>query len=352
MCYHKCMFNEIRNKIDSELAKFVAGMDKRYSLGRISPLLSQYLKEFILRKGKRLRPMLFVMGYRGFANKTPPNLYASALAMELLHDFMLVHDDIIDKSDTRRGKPSMHAMFNKYLSDKKGKKISGQDLAIVAGDVIYAIAVNAFLSIKEDMPRKEKALKKFVEAAMYTGAGEFVELLCGIKNLDQIKKEEIMKVYDYKTAYYTFAYPLSIGSTLAGAGSKQIDKLFRCGAYLGRAFQIKDDVISLFGDEKQTGKSALTDLKEAKKTLVIWHAYNHSGKNNKLLIKSIFSKKDVSKKDLQKVLKIIAASQTLEYLKKEISRLIGRAQTLLKASAMEPRYKESLDTYMKQLLSI
>jgi geranylgeranyl diphosphate synthase type I len=346
------MFYEIKDKIDKELAKFIKDIDKRYSLGKISPLLFKHLKEFVLRKGKRIRPILFVMGYCGFANKTPPNLYTSAIAIELLHDFMLVHDDIIDKSDTRRGKPSMHAMFNKYLANKKDNKFCGQDLAIVAGDVLYAIAINAFLSVKEDMLRKEKALKKFAEATMYTGSGEFMELLYGIKNLNQIKKEDILKVYDLKTAYYTFAYPLSIGATLAGARDNQINKLFRYGTYLGRAFQIKDDVISMFGKEKEIGKSALTDLKEAKKTLLIWQAYNHTNENNKQLIKRIFSKRNVNKKDLLKLQKIIVASGTLDYVRGEISQLIKKAQTLIETTAMKRRHKEFLNTYIKELLNI
>ena len=160
-------FNRVKTKIDAKLPEFIANIERRYSLNKISPLLFKSIKDFVLRKGKRIRPTLFVIGYLGFSKKPAANFYTTALAIEFLHDFLLVHDDIIDKSDTRRGKPSMHAMLNAHLSKYKNIKFNGQDLSIILGDVMYAIAINAFLSIKENMDRKEKALKKFSYTTLF-----------------------------------------------------------------------------------------------------------------------------------------------------------------------------------------
>ncbi|TAM41649.1 polyprenyl synthetase family protein, partial [bacterium] len=271
------MFLKIKIGIEKELAAYARRMDKLYSLRQLSPLLFKTIKEFICRPGKRIRPVLFCIGYLGFSKKTPPGLYRSALSLELLHDFMLVHDDIIDKSDTRRGRPSMHALLNRYLRTDKKAKFNGEDLTIVAGDVMYSMALDAFLSVKEDMRRKEEALRKLISAALYTGSGEFIELILGTRPIEKVTREDIYKIYDHKTANYTFASPLSIGATLAGAKPEQVKKLFSNGMLVGRAFQIKDDIIGTFGEEKDTGKSNLTDIKEAKRTLLIWHAFNHSG---------------------------------------------------------------------------
>jgi len=346
------MFEEMKKQIDRELTKFLKNTDRLYSLNKTSPLLSKYIRNFVLRDGKRIRPILFIIGYRSFAKKIAPNLYTSALAIELLHDFMLVHDDIIDKSETRRGKPSMHAMFNSYLADKKGVKLNGQDLAIVAGDVIYAMAMQAFLAIKEKKERKEKALKKFIEATIHTATGEFLELVYGINDLKNIEKKNILKVYDCKTAYYTFACPLAAGAILAGASQPETEKLSSYGIYLGRAFQIKDDIISMFQEEKQTGKSSLSDLKEAKKTLIIWYAYHHTDKKNQNIIRKIFSKDDVNKKDLLTIRKIITESGALEYAKKEISRLARKSQNIIKSSKIKPLYRELLVNYTQNIINI
>ena len=344
------MFTTLKKNIEKELTTFIRDIDKFYSLKKTSPLLFNAIKDFILREGKRVRPILFVIGYLGFSKKKAKNLYTSALAIEMLHDFMLVHDDIIDKSDTRRGKPSMHKMMNSYLKKYKDVKFDGQDLSIVIGDVMYAMAIHAFLAIDEEPKRKERALKKFIEAAVHTGCGELIELLEGLKKIEKVKKEDIYKIYDFKTASYTFSTPLSSGAILGGAPEKEVDKLFKLGIYLGRAFQIKDDILGMFGDEKKIGKSALTDLQEAKKTILIWYAYNHSSAKTKAVIKKMLAKKKATRADLSKIRKIVIQSGALDYARGEIVSLIKKSKSLLNSCHMHQPYKDLLGHYPDQIL--
>jgi geranylgeranyl diphosphate synthase, type I len=310
----------------------------------------RHIREFLLRKGKRIRPCLFVAGYLGFSGKNPCGLYRSAISLELLHDFMLVHDDIIDKSDTRRGKPSMHAMLNKFLTRYHNIKFSGQDLTIVIGDVIYALALHAFLSIKEKPQRKENALRKLIEAALYTGSGEFIELLYGATPINRIKKADIYKIYDLKTATYTFAAPLTIGATLAGAAESDLDKLFNYGIYMGRAFQIRDDIIGMFNEENETGKSNLSDLREAKKTLLIWYAYNNSAEKYRIIMRRILSGRDTGKRELLKMREIILASGALDFARRQISDSLRKAKKLIAASRMNKKYKALISGYSQEIL--
>lgn len=345
------MFEKIKNRIEKELTHFVRDIDRHYHLSRISNLLSKSINEFLLRPGKRIRPILFISGYLGFAKKEVPGLYTSAIAIELLHDFMLVHDDIIDKSDLRRGKPSMHTLLNNHLKKFKGIKFNGQDLSIVVGDVMYAMAIHAFLAINEDWERKEKALRKFIEAALYTGSGEFIELLCSTKNLKRLTKQDIEHIYDYKTSIYTFSCPLSSGAILAGANTKEVNNLFKIGLYLGRAFQIKDDILGMFSDEEKIGKSSLTDLQEAKKTMLIWYAYNNATKKQKKTMGGIFSKKQVNENDLAIMRNIITKTNSLGFAENEISKILTTANALLIISKIKPKYKNLLSSYSESLLS-
>lgn len=344
------MFGEIKKRIEKELSCYIRSVDKAYSLSKISPALLENIREFISRRGKRARPILFAIGYLGFAGKPASGLWRSAVSIELLHDFMLVHDDIIDKSATRRGRPSMHAMLDKHLSRYKKLKFSGQDLAIVAGDVLFAMAMHSFLSIKEEPRRKEAALKKLIEAAFYTGSGEFLELLSGARGIGSIRIADIYKIYDLKTANYTFAAPLAIGATLAGADKTQVEKIFNYGIYLGRAFQIKDDYTGLFSEEAEIGKSNLTDLQEGKKTILIWHAYNHCGSENQKTINSILSKKKVTRKDLLRMRGIAANAGSLDFAKGQINKLRKKADRLLSSSLMRKNYKDALTRYSGQIL--
>lgn len=346
------MIEEIKNKVERELNAFTGDLRRLYSLDKISPLLFKNINNFIVRKGKRVRPILFVIGYLGYSKRQAAGLYKSALSIELLHDFMLVHDDVIDKSETRRGKPSMHKMLNDYLSGFTDIKFSGQDLTIVIGDVMFAMAIHAFLSINEDKARKEVALKKLAEAALYTGGGEFLELLCGIRDIDRMTKEELYKIYDFKTANYTFASPLTIGAILAGAKGPEVKKLFNYGIYLGRAFQIKDDILGMFSEERKTGKPILTDLQEGKKTILIWQAYHNSPNKDKSAIKKALSKKSVNVSDLLRIRAIVIRSGALEYAKKEIRLLLNKADSITASLAMRKSVKTLLSNYSKEILDL
>jgi len=214
------------------------------------------------------------------------------------------------------------------------------------------MALEAFLSIKENEPRKEAAFKKLIQSAIYTGSGEFNDLLSGAKNIDKITKEDIYKIYDLKTANYTFATPLCMGALLGNAGKEQLDIIFNLGMYLGRAFQIKNDYLGLFSTERKIEKHNLTDLQEAKKTIFIWHAYNKSLKKNKSAIKRIFAKNKASKKDLLTIQRIISESKTLEYARNEINTLIIKAESLTKRLEMLLPYKNALINYSKEMLKL
>lgn len=344
------MFLKIKNRIERELAGYIRGNSQFNSLKRISPVLFNSIKDFLLRKGKRIRPALFIIGYLGYAKKIRPGIFRSALSLELLHDFLLVHDDIIDKASLRRGRPSMHALLDKILKGKSAAKFNGQDLALVAGDVIYSLALHAFLAVREAPVRKEAALKKLIETAAYTASGEFIELLSGLRGLKDISKNDIYRIYDLKTASYTFASPLAMGAILAGAKESQITLLFRYGIYLGRAFQIKDDILGMFGKEAETGKPSLADMREAKRTLLIWYSYNHSSNITCGKIKRILAKANAGYAELIALRKIIIACGALDYALTEIERLFKLSGEISAKLSLRERYLRAISEVTKEIL--
>jgi geranylgeranyl diphosphate synthase, type I len=346
------MYLRIKKRVEKEIINYTLNLDTLYGLKKLSYLLSSSIKEFILRKGKRVRPTLFCIGYLGFSKKLPYGLYRSAVSLELLHDFLLIHDDIIDKSQMRRGKLSMHAAFNRSLKTKRNLKVSGKDLAIITGDILYAMALDAFLAIKENLKQKEQALRKLILTTLHTESGEFIELLLTTKPIEKVSRQEIYKVYDYKTANYTFASPLAIGATLAKAKERQINKLFAYGMSLGRAFQIKDDIIGIFGESSTIGKSNLSDLAEAKKTILIWHAYKHASIKDKGNIRRIFKKNSVGKKELMLMRKILLKYKSLQYAKNQIHILKDKSEKLLDEIKIKPEYRNTLREFSEDILKI
>jgi geranylgeranyl diphosphate synthase type I len=252
---------------------------------------------------------------------------------------MLIHDDIIDCSDLRRGKPTMHRLLRQVISSSDPDKL-GTDLAIIAGDIVYAMAIDAFLAMDEEPSRKERALKYFVQTAAFTAMGEFVDTLHGFDKLSNVKEKDVFLNYTLKTARYTFNCPLVTGAILAGAPSREVNLLAQFGILIGQAFQIQDDIIGIFETEKTIGKSILSDLEEQKKTILIVHAYRTLKGPKRSGFLKIFLKPKKTMSDLNAIKKILVESGSLSYALKAVETRALKANAILKRLSMTPQYRD------------
>ncbi|MCX7927724.1 MAG: polyprenyl synthetase family protein [Candidatus Omnitrophica bacterium] len=346
------MLEEIKKAIENQLIKFSYSLGENSKLVKLSPLLYRRLKEFILRPGKRLRPILFVLGYLAYSRKPAKNYLSCAVSLELLHDFLLIHDDIVDRSPLRRGKLSLHTLFENDLKKCKYAKIKGEDLALICGDILYALCLKQFLAIKEDTHRKDHALREFLQACFLTGCGEFLELEISTKDIWAVSELQILRIYDLKTAYYSFAYPLTIGAILGDAARSEIKKIFAYGTYVGRAFQIYDDILGMFAEEETIGKSSITDLAEAKKTLLIWYAYQHLPSNRRKYLTLLLRKKKVTASDLKRMRKLLVDSAALTYCQRKIVLFCNKADKLCQSLCIPASYKNALTELSHKLVYI
>jgi geranylgeranyl diphosphate synthase type I len=336
------MIDKIRQQIDRSLESFMEQIKKDYKLHLVSPVLYDSIREFSLRKGKRIRPLLLILSYLGYCppkKKIPASLYHASTCIELLHNFMLIHDDIIDRSNLRRGKPTLHKLLEKIVKTKEPQKL-GADLGIIAGDIVYALAIDAFLSIQEAPQRKERALKYFIQTAAFTAMGEFIDTIYGYEKLSRITEKDVFLNYTLKTARYTFDCPLVTGAILAGAKNKETKKLSKLGLLVGQAFQIQDDIIGIFDSEKNIGKSILSDLVESKKTLLVWHTYQHLSPKKRKEFTTFFNKNKKNYADLLTVRKIFINAGSLDYSLKEIKSRLTKAVKIIESLQMHNQYKE------------
>lgn len=335
------MIEQLRNNIDKSLSSFLDTVKKDYKLHLVSPLLFESIREFTLREGKRLRPLLLILTYKGYApasKKISRKLYNASTCMEFLHNFMLIHDDIIDRSDLRRGKPTMHKILARTVKSEDPDKL-GIDLGIITGDIVYALAIDAFLSIDEAPERKERALKYFIQTAAFTAMGEFIDTVSGVKPVEDVDEKEVFLNYTLKTARYTFDCPMVTGAILAGAKDTEIKKISRFGILIGQAFQVQDDIIGIFETEANIGKSILSDLMESKKTLLVTHAFSVlRGKAKETFLK-IFAKKTKTLKDLETVKKIFVEVKSLDYALEAIQTRLNEAQKILERLGMNEKYR-------------
>jgi geranylgeranyl diphosphate synthase, type I len=335
------MLRILRRKIDNSLASFLTRVKKDYKLHLVDPILYDSIREFSLREGKRIRPLLLILSYLGYSKprkKIPPSLYNASTCIEFLHNFMLIHDDIIDCSDLRRGKPTMHRLLDSTVPCADPNKL-GTDLAIIAGDIVYALAIDAFLSLDEDLRRKERALRYFIQTAAFTAMGEFIDTVHGVDTLDHVKEKDVFLNYSLKTARYTFDCPLVTGAILAGAPEKDIKQLARFGLLIGQAFQIQDDIIGIYETEKTIGKSILSDLEEKKKTLLIVHAYaGLKGKDRRIFLQ-VFNKPKKTIKDLKTIQEILIRSNSLNYGLSAVKTRAAQANRILTKLHLRNEYR-------------
>jgi geranylgeranyl diphosphate synthase type I len=336
------MLDKLKKEIDRSLADFLTRVKTEYRLHLVDPLLYKSIREFSLREGKRIRPLLLLLSYLGYSpasKKLSRQTYNASTCIEFLHNFMLIHDDIIDRSDLRRGRPTMHRLLERTVRCEDPAKL-GEDLAIIAGDIVYALAIDAFLSINEKPARKERALKYFIQTAAFTAMGEFIDTVHGVDRLDNVKERDVFLNYSLKTARYTFDCPLVTGAILAGAKEREISRLAEFGLFIGQAFQIQDDIIGIFATQKAIGKSVLSDLQERKKTILAVHAYQALKGSRRTTFLKVFNKPHITKNDLESVKEIFIASGSLAYAMKAMRTRRDRAESILNSLTMRGRYRE------------
>jgi len=345
------MIEQIRQNIDKSLVSFLETVKKDYKLHLVSPILFKSIREFTLREGKRIRPLLLILCYKAYAplsKKISRKLYNASTCMEFLHNFMLIHDDIIDRSNLRRGKPTMHKILAHTVATQNPDKL-GIDLSIIAGDIVYALAIDAFLSIDAPPERKERALKYFIQTATFTAMGEFIDTVSGVKPVADVDEKDVFLNYTLKTARYTFDCPMVTGAILAGAAPPEIKKISRFGILIGQAFQIQDDIIGIFETEANIGKPILSDLQEEKKTILVTHAFRTLRGGSRAEFLKIFTRKTKTLKDLETVKAIFIKTKSLDYALEAIQARLTEAQKILQGLHMNKQYRHLIGSCLIKL---
>jgi geranylgeranyl diphosphate synthase type I len=235
------------------------GLDARWSCAMA------HARAFALRPAKRLRPALVALGHgvaRG-SSAVPERLWHFAAGLELLHTFLLIHDDVADGADLRRGGPSLHRLLG-------GGKVGG-DLAVVVGDHLFARSVAAMLEC--GLGQASRAVQYYLGVCRQTAAGQYLDLELGRTPLADVTLFQTLRVAHLKTARYGFVAPLVCGAMLAAPPATLLVELDRIGRQMGLAYQLRDDLLGLFGDTQACGKSAEGDFVEGKRTFPVVAAY-------------------------------------------------------------------------------
>ncbi len=311
----------IKQPIHAEFATF----ERMYaeSLQTENGLLSQVYAHLLGTKGKQIRPILALLSAK-LCGKITENTHISAMSLELLHTASLIHDDVVDETLQRRGKPSVNGLF-------------GNKIAVLSGDYLLS-KVFAYAGNMGD----RRLIDAFANLGKSLSEGELLQLQNA--HNPQFDEQVYIEVIRKKTAvlFSTCMFTGAVSSTLASA--EQIEQLHLFGEYLGICFQIKDDIFD-YSDSKEIGKPTANDIREKKITLPLIYAYNHASDEEKAQAKTLLQQNELSANDISFFINLAKEKGGIEYAETVMNSYCEKAKTLLNDFDNE-EIKQSLITML------
>lgn len=250
-----------------------------------------HARAIVLSGGKRLRAAFMYYGYMAAGGTETEKMLRTSMSVELIHAFLLVHDDIIDRDDIRHGVPTLHkryADFGKRFFPERDIEHFGNSIAMIIGDMLYSFGND--ILFRADFPKERvfAALSRLQNVVSFTVVGQARDIYMEYKR--EASEEEILLMYRNKTAKYTVEGPLHLGAILAGADDTLLTKLSAYALPLGIAFQIQDDILGIFGSAKQIGKPVGSDIEEGKLTLLVARALKNGTKEERRRLQEILTR--------------------------------------------------------------
>ena len=355
--------------VQADLDDFLAA--HRPVLARIAPELMPFIdfSDDLLRGGKRFRALFCYWGWQaaiGVADTFDPlgdhvvdaeagfdltPIIHTATALEVFHAAALVHDDIMDNSDTRRGRPAAHKRFEAMHEEGDflgNAAVFGQSGALLLGDLLLAWSDELFDLGGRSLDSPERALAARVEFNLMrteVTAGQFLDIL-DERSWQNYPEPELLerahRVIVYKSAKYSIEAPLVIGAALAGATREQIEVLRRFGLPLGIAYQLRDDLLGVFGDPTVTGKPAGDDLREGKRTVLIAIARTLLATSSRRLLDELLGDEDLTAQQVVMVQASIEESGAVERVERIIDHNVGLALEALRDAPLSRASKDQL----------
>jgi geranylgeranyl diphosphate synthase type I len=312
---------EYRPRIERSLAESYAAA-RRHSAPPFRPYLERS-REFTLRGGKRFRALLVLAGYHLATGKEPSAAVPAAAALEHFQSWMLIHDDIIDHSESRRGGPTLHRALaddHRAIHGLGSADDYGLGVGITLGDLEEPFTVEGLLGVRAPAPRRLAALAEYARMTRLTAYGQLLDVRNGVLEVGDVTEEDVLLVHRLKSAVYTVSAPLRIGAILGGARPALLDDLEAFGLAAGVAFQLRDDVLGTGFDAATSGKSA-NDLVEGKRTLLVVHAWRHGDGDDRARIEAVLGRTKATAAELEAAREAIRRSGSLAYSESRIAAL-------------------------------
>lgn len=282
--------------------------------------------------GKRLRPALVYFSYRAFGGTQDDEVLPLGLATELLHTYLLIHDDIMDHAEVRRGLPAAHVRFRDVHQARglKGDAADfGRSVAILLGDLAQSWAVELAAPA---FPRSHGELARcFCAMCQEVVGGQYLEILVAQRRA--ATEDELLRVLRLKSGRYTCERPIQLGALLAGAPAAAFADLSRYGAAVGEAFQLQDDLLGMFGDAGTVGKPVDADLREGKYTFLIHRAQEAASPGQRQELEAALGNPDATAPQVAAALRVLEETGARAAVTAMIAERLRTARAALAALA-------------------
>ncbi|BBH68525.1 putative polyprenyl synthetase [Actinoplanes sp. OR16] len=296
----------------------------------------------LMNGGKLLRPAFCYWAWRATGAAAEPGIVTAAASLEFLQAAALIHDDVMDASDTRRGAPSMHRRFaalHRGHGWSKDPDHFGVSAAVLAGDLCLTWSDSLYSSSALPWPSLARGRRIFDGMRTQLMGGQYLDLLEQVAgaggDLGMGALHRARRVMHYKSAKYTVEHPLLLGAQLAGAGDALLTSLSRFGLALGEAFQLRDDVLGVFGDPVQTGKPAGDDLREGKRTVLVALALRDGSPAQRDTMTSLLGGPPPGPAEIDVLRGVIVETGALAAVEQMIADLLARSLSALDTSEID-----------------
>lgn len=326
----------LAHRVEAELAAFLR-VQRREGVARAPGVenLFDEIERVVGSGGKRLRPVFCCLGYLAAGSETGQEILRAAAALELLHTFAIVHDDVMDGSAVRRGAPSSWAHFrtrHRRLGLRGDPAAYGISGAILAGDLALILADRALMASGFPAERLHPAVGRYDRMRTEVVAGQYLDVAAAHRGT--AGEEAARRVAALKSGQYTVEGPLHIGAILGGAPEALLEVLSSYGLPLGEAFQLRDDVLGVFGDPSVTGKDRDSDLREGKRTVLVALAVAAAGPEDRVFLEERLGRPDLAAAEVERMRSIIEGSGALAATQALIAELADRARSALAADVL------------------
>ncbi|MGH8823951.1 MAG: polyprenyl synthetase family protein [Jiangellaceae bacterium] len=303
----------------------------------------------LLAGGKRLRAAFCYWGWRGTGAPDQPAIVSAAACLELFHAAALVHDDLIDGSDTRRGMPAAHRRFASLHSDAgwhgDAERFGGA-AALLLGDLCLGWSDELLHASRLPTEALQRGRPVFERMRTELMGGQYLDMLeqatGGLQPGDQA--ERARRVIRYKSAKYSVEHPLLLGGALAGANLQMLQAYSDYGLALGEAFQLRDDVLGVFGDPARTGKPAGDDLREGKRTLLVAYALEGAAPTEASTVEQLLGNRGLDRGGIDALREIIVTTGALERVEHLVADLVNRSTVALDGADVADEARAALGT--------